>query len=184
MLGVPVLSLDLGLGLIYIKTHKNLMECSGTFHLFYAYLMYSTGFYTTIYGGFRNILLVSATFYYVPWCSERFPGTFVLEGSTIFHYFLQCSVGFHGILEHSTRFRWLPLGSVGPSECSTSFYRVPRIFRNIPGASGTFYQVLPVSMRFHEIPEHSVRFRGVLEHSTGFHALLLGCSSVLWVFCR
>ena len=45
--GEPVLSLDLRLGLIYTKVHKNLMECSGTFHLFYTYLLYSTGFYTT-----------------------------------------------------------------------------------------------------------------------------------------
>jgi len=70
--GVPVLSLDLGLGLIYTKLHKNLMECSGTFHLFYAYLMYSTGFYTTIYGSFRNILPVSALFYHVLSCSKVF----------------------------------------------------------------------------------------------------------------
>ena len=50
--GVPVLSLELGLGLIYTKLHKNFVECSGTFHLFYAYLLYSTGFYPTNLGNF------------------------------------------------------------------------------------------------------------------------------------
>ena len=88
--GVPSLSLDLGLGLIYIKLHKNFMECSGTFHLFHAVLLYSTGFYSTILGHFPN---PSINFYNVPSVSRTF------------HHLLPGSIGFRGIPEHSMGFR-------------------------------------------------------------------------------
>ena len=136
MLGVPVLSLELGLSFIYTKPHKNFKEHSGTFSLFHPVPGYSTRFCDAIYSNllesstaFYILLSYSTTFYHIPSpsvmfrhipsCSvtfHRVSSPFVIPSPFVtFCHLLLCSVTFCDVLLLSIMFRYLPLCSLHSS---------------------------------------------------------------------
>ena len=132
--GVPVLSLGLGLRLIYIKTHKNLMECSGTFHCsmpIYCILLDFILLFKELSRSFRKLPSCSTWFFCLLQCSFE-----VCSGA--FHLFLQHSAMFCNVPQCSMMFCDIPLGSMG--------------LRNIPSASMGFRNILGHSRMFYWVP--------------------------------